>query len=128
MRWFWNRKNKKEKPSPVALAKRGDIVHINYSHIEDVIKCHVENNDPEDKKIFLALNYNKEKHSCLSKEVIRYDDARLRNFKVLNLYQPVKTETKQVEDLLANELEVAISEERYERAEKLKKAIEILKG
>ncbi len=112
----------------MSLAKKGDIIHINYEYLEDaIICCRVENNDPDDEKIFLALYYNKEKHTCEKHEVLRYNDRRLRNFKVINTYNKKPKEESGICGILQDRLDVAILDENYEEAEKLKQAIEILK-
>ncbi len=125
MKWF--KRHKSDNHLALEKAKIGDIIYITHSYVEGSVKCLVENNDPKEQKIFLAIDYNKEKNSCQTKEIIHYGDPRLRHFKAMNIKMESILTKQTIEDKLEEELKSALQEEKYEVAAKIKKAIEILK-
>lgn len=126
MGWFKFRKKKNLNFIALANAKTGDLVNINGPIVtSDIVYCRVENNSPEEKKIFIALNYKKETHSCMEKKVFHYSDHCLRNYNTLNT-QREKNNTPSAKEFLEDKITQAIIEENYEEADKLKKAIDIL--
>lgn len=124
--WFRNKKKEKWLKSSIALAKSGDIVFIEEKYTNKVTKCMVNSNCPEEGKIFLAVDYNKEKHTCWEHKVFLYDDPELSNFKAMNLSGSVRSSQSDIIGLLRLNLKQAVDKEEYEQAEKYRKAIEIL--
>jgi hypothetical protein len=109
------------------IVKPGDVIHINDKRSEEVIKCYVENNDPDTQKIFLAVYYDKKEQVCKFKKVFPYSSICLRHFDVMNVSKAPEDKEIDTVEFLDGKLRLAISDEDYLLAAKLRNAIECLK-
>lgn len=77
-------------PRTIADVVRGDVIYINCNYLKFYLKtelivcCIVKNNSPQDRKIYLAVDYNEKLNQAYDVGIFNYKSHVFRNFDVLN--------------------------------------------